>query len=417
MIDLGVVTDPSPHAPWRPRLPRPRFALPVVLVACGLLAGSAAGRGGPLFEPPIHVAVEPGADFRLTPDSLYVTGADRTELSAYAIPTGERRWTTTVPPIAGFNLTPAGDLALVLAPDERMRTLALDARTGEVRWRRDGAAIWVSPDSRRAVMADDAVFTDTRASRPLMSIVDLATGTRLATEPIHLRRSGELTVVTESGPDGEHVAGIRIATSPDAPQWLDFATGARHALPLADTTEAYLLVGDLLVGYRASEIRAYDRDGTQLRWVLPDAREAGSTLCGPWLCALLGDDLAAVDPADGRVRWRSPWHFVIGLHGRTLAVRVGPGINGMAVMDAGTGRVLRELPQWRPLAAGGDVTRFPVLVPQRSGVFQVAVLDVDRMVAYPLGAFSGDTGVCQSVPGFVACPTEPAQITVWRYGH
>ncbi len=416
MIDLGVVTDPSPRAPSRPWLPRPRAAFPATLLACALLWGSVAGHGEPRFDPPVRVRVEAGADFRLAPDGLYVTGANRADLAAYSVITGQRRWTASGPPVAGYNITPAGGLVLVLVPSPKMRTLALDARTGEVRWRRDGAAIWVSPRSDRAVIGNEAVVTDTSAAQPRISIVDLRTGAELATEPIHLRLSGQPTVVAEIGPDGERVAGIRIAALPDEPQWLDFASGRRHALPLADTTEGYFLAGDLLVGYRASEIRAYDRSGTRLRWVLPDARGAGSLMCGPWLCALIDDELAAVDPASGRVRWHSPWRFMIGLGERTLAVRSGPEANGMAVVDGATGRVIRELPQWRPLPATGYRTRFPVLVPQRPGVFQVAVLDLDRLVAYPLGAYSGDTGVCQSVPGYVACPSGPDEITVWHYG-
>jgi hypothetical protein len=416
VIDLGVVTDPPPNVPWRLRLPRARAAFPAILLACLLLSGSAAGHGRPMFDPPVRVPVQAGSDFRLAPDGLYVTGVHRTDLAAFSVRTGQRRWSVALPPIAGFNITPAGDLVLVLVPGSAMRTMALDARTGEVRWSRAGAAIWVSPRTDRAVIATDAVFTDTRATRPLMSVVDLRTGAELVTEPIHLRRSGELTVVVEIGPDGEQVAGIRIATPPDEPQWLDFASGQRHALPLADTTEGYLLAGDLLVGYGASEMRAYNRAGTRLRWVLPDAREAGSTMCGPWLCALMDDDLVAVDPASGTVRWRSPWQFIVGLRERTLAVRFAPEPVGMAVFDAGTGRVLRELPHWRPLPASGYRTRLPVLVPQRPGVFEVAVFDLDRLVAYPLGAFSGDTGPCQSVPGYVACPSRPEEITVWRYG-
>lgn len=418
VIDLGVVSDeaplPEPARPWPPR----RAVFAAVVLVCAVLPGGAAGAGRPMFAPPVTVAVDGRVDFRLAPDGIYVSGPDRRELAAYSVDTGKRRWVTSLPPITGFGITPAGNLVLVLASTGGpLETLAVDARTGVVRWRHAGAAMWVSADGDRAVLADDAVFTDTRSDRPLMSIVDLRTGAQVATEPIHLRRAGDLTAVVEVGPGGEQLAGVRIAAPLGGSLWLEFASGERRLLPLADTTEVYLVVDDLLVAYGSSEVRAYDRTGGRLRWTLPGARAAASMSCGRWLCALIDETMVAVDPADGTVKWRSPWQFMIGLGDRTLAVRAGgPGPEGMAVVDAATGQVLRELPLWRPLPANGYRTRLPVLVPQAPGTYQVAVLDLNRLIAYRLGAFSGDTNGCQSVPGYVACRTTAGEITVWGYG-
>jgi hypothetical protein len=116
----------------------------------------------------------------------------------------------------------------------------------------------------------------------------------------------------------------------------------------------------------------------------------------------------------GEVRWRAPWPFASGPGVRLLAYRLGSnGPRGSAVIERGTGAVLAEMSDWRPLTVG-ERRWVPMVQPVTGRSFALGVLDLDRLVVFPLGTLPG-YGDCRSEGGYVACRLTTDEIKVWRY--
>jgi hypothetical protein len=149
-------------------------------------------------------------------------------------------------------------------------------------------------------------------------------------------------------------------------------------------------------------------------WSRPGWIEPMSVMCGVWLCVSTPTQTLALDPSTGQVRWKADWPYASGPGSRLVAYRMGSsGPRGVAVVEPGTGRVLYELSDFRPLTVG-EPRWVPVLQPDTVGSYELGVLDLKRLLVIPLATLIG-YGDCRAGGGYVACRLAGGQIKVWGY--
>jgi hypothetical protein len=419
VIDLGLVNDPAvslgEYAPVRLQA-----IVAIVLAICvAVLPAGASAAARPLFASPLTIPIDASAQFGIAGDGIYVARQDLHEVIAYSLSTGARRWAVPMPPSAGFTVAGAGDIVLFGFSGNTQETVALQAHDGAERWRLTGVPVWLRRDGQRAAVVSRPDPPSPEATTaPAVSLVDVRTGATLvtaedapvqlmieATDDIGWRMAGVSTPALRAGAGPGGTAG---------PHWLDFASGREYPLPPASTNDAYVLAADLLLLVAPEGIQAYERDSLRPRWSLAGRMEPTSAMCGAWLCVSTRDETLALDPLSGQVRWRAPWPFASGPGARLMAYRLGSnGPRGSAVIERGTGRLLIELADWRPLTVG-ERRWVPMVQPVTAQTFALGILDLDRLVIFPLGTMSG-YGDCRSEGGYVACRLSTDEIKVWRY--
>jgi hypothetical protein len=382
--------------------------LAVVLVAMSVFWLGAAGPPGPDLAPE-HIV--DGVFDRLVLDpvrAFTVRGhSASSRIDAYALGNGLHLWSTAVRGTVIRMLVDSGVL-LVSADD----LVALDARTGRVRWRQRSATLLGNA-------AGVAIVTTTPG---VLGGLDIGTG-----EPrwaANISPSARTVIEYEAGrprivdmadwyPDG--ALDLRDPVTGDLRTHVLIGRGADSA------ADAYLVDGSLLLSETESAgIRWYNgENGNQ--GSLPKLGftvTSGVVRCGAMVCIGNNGGLTALDLATGRQMWHvDRWNVFRGLTPSVAvafdATGIDTGYTG-ALIDPASGRVLDDLSGWQPTDAtlGPQVALWQRL-PAR-GVL-VAVHNGHTGLRLVVGRVSGWAGTptCELNATFLAC-YGGEELAVWR---
>jgi hypothetical protein len=121
------------------------------------------------------------------------------------------------------------------------------------------------------------------------------------------------------------------------------------------------------------------------------------------------------------VRWSTRrWQYASTLdEERLIGYALGSAADGIGVLDARTGRTLRDLrPEATRVFPTG--TQRPLLGrpdAARRDRYWFSELDVDPAAVRPLGSLTGiDWQTCQAAGNLLACQTVDQRLRVWRHG-
>ena len=408
LIDL----DRLPSAPVEP--PAGARLRPAALVAAVILlltlGGAAPGAPG---LTPVLTLTAPVTAFRLAGAALFL--GTTTEVRRYDLPAGTARWTrafsSDVQDVRYDETT--GVVIAVASRDPRLT--ALEAGSGRVLWTADGADSVVISTSRGGVL------TETNFTGPAqLRLADARTGRLVWTREVD--PSGFL------GPDGLYEDGsaqvVVVGSGGDVTvlRYSDGAVLGRGDMGLGAEpgTDRSILANSVVlsvVGERIYLSRRLRGKTTLTAFSVPPLTRLweadGGPLglvndCGRVICVADTRFVTGVDAADGAVRWTQPaWSSAFRYDADRLFAYDNQEDTGAALLDAATGRVLRDLGHSRNL--GGLVLRTEgrqtfVSVPE-PGTANLRTVGVMRDVAWFRCAGQG---------GYLVCPTLAGETSLWR---
>ena len=317
------------------------------------------------------------------------------EISAFLLQTGERVWRKATKPKRmrssnlGGGLTVADDTVYVV--DGVAESLALDAKTGEIKWRVD---VGTPGRSAPTVVGNRMVFgtiderliaLDATSGRQLWTYAATASATIVFGQPA----PAIVDNVVLAGFGSGDVAAIRIETGESV--WSDTlgAAGGRnsildfssvHGLPVISDGTAYVIsLGQVLT---AIDIRS----GRRL-WERTVSGKDNLVIVGNWLFVLSSDQqMACLNKLDGHVRWVTVlprfrkaksqkqaivWSGPVLANGKLICVSDFPK-QGMITVDAVTGKL------GQPVKLGSTSPLTPVVA---HGMLLV-ITDDGRLTAY-----------------------------------
>jgi hypothetical protein len=361
--------------------------------------------------------------FEVVGDLLFVVES-RTRWGAYDLATGRRRWSLERSDSASVGLWVSGD---VLVDQRYGLGRAFDPVTGEVRWagmRARGDAIsWstfrAAPGAGAGVVAGYR-WTAPDALAHRFAGVDLATGAvRWQAVPelaVQLQLTGDPPRVVSIAADGR--VELRAPDSGEvlASRLLPAATGRAG---LTGGVQVIVLSDRLVLASHdpdALVLRGYAVDTLTPRWELAIPAAPDGSLwrpverCGSMLC--VGLVATVVDPVTGRVAWtargRQPLHPV---GDRFLAYDQRGELR--ALVDARTGRTVRDLSGWRAVVpAGAAPDRLLLTRPAAGAGTRVARLDPASLALTDLGLLPGRPELCRPYRSGLVC-RDHDRLWVW----
>ncbi|MER7456955.1 PQQ-binding-like beta-propeller repeat protein [Micromonospora sp. NPDC126480] len=422
LIDLGELRDDHrPEPPVRRRRPGTgAWGFPVVLLLALLtLVASVPVPGRETVVVPAGLGVD-----RMVVGDLLLVVAPRTpqaserSMTAYRLPGVERVWQAPVPVDGEFwHATARGDVVLVTGnspQDQRSATMALDARTGEHRWRLPGSAVDLADGN---VLLEESSIEGGYTFRA----VDPCCGTprwqlRLPLGEVRYRFAGPgLDRLVTRDPEG--LVEVR-----------DTGTGAVLAAadldPAGDDKWSPDIVGDLLFvsSGSAPEVTAYGLDRLDRRWRATAPANVFAVDCGAAVCfQSRSGAVRAVDAATGRPAWNlEGWSDVWALSGRLLAVRfdvTGGNRPYLAALDPATGAIRAELGRWELAHSPRRDEPLIGLRPHPGGGLFVAELDLAAGVVRPLDVLPEAAGDCEVARWHLLCRRPDASLGLWPLRH
>ncbi|GIF19133.1 hypothetical protein Ate02nite_18630 [Paractinoplanes tereljensis] len=412
LIDLDrplPVPDPG-SARTRMRSALLLVALVAILLALG---GAAPARHGLTS---VLTVDEPVTSAELGAGSLFL--ATPKEVRRYALPAGTRVWTTSSE-VSVQNLWVDEDAGVVLVlasgDGDGDSLTALDAGTGRQLWSRPATDTLVITLSRGGLLTQTGfgevarlTLDDSRTGRRLWSR-EVDPAGFLGPDEMYEGRSSMIVAVGATGSvvvlsyaDGSVLA--------DGNLELTLRTTADHSVPANFTSVS--VVGDKLYLSRRvlgrASLAAYSVRPLAELWRSEGGPTGTVTDCGPVLCVADTRWVTGVDPAGGGVRWEQPaWGVAYRYDGRRLFAYDNQEDARAALLDAGTGRVLRTLGQSRQL---GDL----ILRSDGSRTF-VTVPDPATGDLRTVGAVTDAAWFrCQVGGDYLICPTLRGDTSVWR---
>ncbi|MBG6103020.1 MULTISPECIES: PQQ-binding-like beta-propeller repeat protein [Micromonospora] len=420
VIDLGELRHDSDPDPM-PRPPRghgrPLRCALVLLLALVTLAAAAVS---PPRRTPVTLQAQRGSDIMVDGDLLLVmepvnTSTRQGRLSAYRLPGGELVWQAPLSAEARYwGMKPLGGMLLAtgfeIGPEGRdILTVALDRATGAYRWQQPGSVSRLADGNLLLRSGGETLPSNLRAVDPCCGTVRWQLPP--TTAEVSVRDTGHgvdrLVLNQENG-----MVEVRDATTGAALAHADMRPpgGARLGIDLID---------DLLLAIDrgSGTINAYGLDRLDRRWTRASGPIEFALDCGPIVCLRTGgNELQALDPATGDVRWRSDrwlWGWPYG--GRLMANISGFGpMEQYVVIDALTGRQLADLGKWElyQLDVGGrlvGIRRHP------DGGMLVSELDIAAGKVRIVDVLPDATGECQAITGYLVCSAAAAgSYQLWK---
>jgi hypothetical protein len=425
---------PAPAGSWRDRWGgwlRPAAAAASLLLIL-VLAGSAVAR--PVLTQVRSLPTVSDRAAELGSDRLFVTqsGSESTTvITAYPLPVGAPLWRAPMShqSVDGLQLVPEAGVLLAWTstnggPDRQFTVI--DANTGQARLRSSDAALAdMRPDGRMLLSRPGSVG-------PSLSLVDLRSG-----EVVWMQQQAHPTevAVAQSSTGGPGSRRIALRSPDGTAQILDEDTGSvlvtgRLPAPVATVQSTGLdqvglsVIGDqvLIVEPRGEDtlVTAYDLVRLGRRWQVtvpgPAFTVAG---CGPVLCMQADRGLFTLDPASGRIRWRSSqWQAAWFTEAWLVALAPQSG-DRFTIVDPVDGRPLLDLGQWslRSLPRPGASALLIASKPGRPGAW-LGLLDESTFTVRTVGWLpDADRARCQvsrAAPVYVVCAVNH-RVTVWRY--
>ncbi|MET8357094.1 PQQ-binding-like beta-propeller repeat protein [Micromonospora sp. NPDC005171] len=420
VIDLGELRyDPDPEPMPRPPRAhgRPLRCALVLLLALVTLAAAAVS---PPRRAPVMLPARLGSDVMVDGDLLLLmepsdTSTRQARLSAYRLPGGEPVWQAPLPAEARYwGMTSLAGVLLAtgyeIGPEGRdTLTVALDRATGAYRWQQPGTVSKLTDGNLLLRSGGEALPSSLRA-------VDPCCGT------VRWQLSGISADVT--------VRGTELGVDRVVLNQLDGPVEVRDAITGAVLARADLrppdggpigldLTKDLLLAIDrgSGTVTAYGLDQLAPRWTRARLHVDFTLDCGPVLCVRTGNnELQALDPATGEVRWRSTqWGWAWPTGGRLMANLSGVGpLEQYIVLDALTGRQLADLGRWElfQLGVGGrlvGIRRHP------DGGVLVGELDIAAAKVRIVDVLPDATGDCQAITGYLMCSaTTAGSYQLWK---
>jgi outer membrane protein assembly factor BamB len=417
LIDLDATPAPRPAR----RRSRPFRGL---LVLGLLLAVSLGGATAPPSPPPAPVILAGDfADYAfLQGNRLFVVSPGRggTQiLRTYRLPGAALAGQVTIGLAGGSvsGVAQAGGTLLVAIGDPSV-TLAVDATTGRELWEFGAAVVGVSPGtvllSSAPTQSDAAVWALDARSGEVRWRVRQPDG-------------GLLTLPGLPSFSGMPSAAGRAPA--DLPRWL-IATTAKGLVTAYDTGTGrpiatvratppdvtYASSGQFVVGSGSAGLAAYALPPLTRRWHAPV--DPGTDLlqadCVAVLCAYHGEDgVSAVDPATGRTLWNSDVWTSLEPLGSSLVAAVGEGsLEGLrlTVLDPVTGRSRGDFGGWRAIGGPDGSIRYA----QHPGpVTYFGELDPASRTVRLLGQVAGLSGHCDAAGGALICRRLDGSLAIW----
>ncbi|GIM91501.1 outer membrane protein assembly factor BamB family protein [Paractinoplanes toevensis] len=429
IIDLGEVTEEAvaPSVPVNiPQLRR--LALALLSVAGVLVLAGAAPAASTGVRQLWSTPLRQGESWSLSADTVYLTRLDD-KVSAYNLTTGELRW--SVP--AGAELGDprprlVGDLLLVPADPvmisqeeadgsryyyETVRTtIALDAATGEERWRVSGEA-YASGESGTLLISDH----DEQARTTRLRLIRLTDGGEVWNRPVPaapswtpIRNDGRIVaiaVATEGGllsvydyADGQLRRSTRFSS----------ATTSKRSVTLMPAGSYLVVMRDLPVG---SETAVYDAEDLRRLWYTTQST-AYVTACGDGLCDIGGGAIVGRLPRTGKEVWTLAGMRDMTLLGHDRMIVTGDAVTGDNYLaDPVTGTTIGAPIVGRMVYPqdSGDMPMFlrpAVEPPGRLALVAVNPADGTQRTLGTVPPLAAED-VCITTSGYLACVRTGAQ--------
>jgi outer membrane protein assembly factor BamB len=428
VIDLDLPAPPAAEPPARVRSRR-RVLSVVVVLAVALLVPAAAVAQTAVLVPTRTVWVAGTSSGFPLGDTLYIAQQqpDR-RVTAYPLAGGPSRWSTVVPQLQGFvQFADLGEVIVATAYNEgaqRPYTVALDRRTGAVRW--DAAADLLARDPARGrVLLGDFPLPRDAGDSPPGEVVAVTAGTGERVWVYH-RDGGCLIDLPD--PVGNATAGLAVLCDREL-SVVDLGIGRVRATTQVPATSLVpgsifgrglaALDDRLLVSAPASGhsvLTAFGYPDLRLQWRTElDLGNYGIAECGRLLCLFSSPFALALDRADGRVAWRlRAGGSVESVDDRYVAIEQAAQGTIQLVDTAGGATVLR-LTGWIPARyeVGAPIFYRSEALARR---LYLAVLDSGRalrlldVVPEP----DGDVVGCVTADRYLVCRTVKDAIQVWR---
>lgn len=426
VIDLGEVREAPAGAdqrpPWTPRQRR-AFGVVGALVLALLAAGAAPVRPTlAMLELPAgigdrHVISDSTDAVYLLSPSVDALGRGEREIVKYRVPDGREVWRTRVSTEGPFRTGVAeGDVLFLLAEAYEPETIALDAGTGKVLWRRAG---WLGGnDSGQVLLSHDPREEETA----LYVALDPRTGVErwsLAVPREEMVLYDEERLVRWRRDGAVEVRDLRtndvVIRGQVPPPELD---------PLVDGNPGVQIVDGLLlvagkVGQRPITT-AYHLDDLRVAWQadidLMDQYVNGECADDSTLCVGgVEPGVRVIERATGRTRWVSAeWHWLWRVGAALLAFGSPPEPSRIAVIDPADGREIADLGQWGtlPMASNRDGRLYAARTDPGTGRSWIAELDPVAGVTHVLGVVP-DSFACETSRIVITCRRAGGAVAVW----
>jgi outer membrane protein assembly factor BamB len=340
----------------------------------------------------------------------------------------------------------AGTVFVTMAEGDQQApvTVAVDAATGQVRWRGPGAALAMSPDAMTVLTVRG------ESGGQIWRGLRVDTGTQVWGLPV----DGADRLYFGSRPAGpaafdERLPGVWttstvvvLSAARGTAQTRDLATGAvgrsgRVVPPGTGIVAAWTPDDQLLVQRADGALAAFALASLDPLWSVPDVGTTDATSCGPAIRAGNRALVRALDRRTGRELWQQKAVGAAGLAlpGRTDGPLLGYPMNaegglatvGPSILAPDTGRVTMDLAGWRPVDADGP--RLLLLRQERpDGDATIGVADLDSLTQRTVGTVPGvrvlvgdpfdskeDTlEGCRAAASWLTCRRADGAISVWR---
>lgn len=396
------------------------LAVVVLLLVCA--AGSVPHR--PALRQVLRLTADAPDTFSLTGDTLLVVRHPTAGggLTAYTFDDDRPRWRTEVTPPTAFALRVGAGRILVNQRAEagrRVRTVALDARTGARLWGHNGRMVPVDgAGTGLAVLDVPSYFGAGRRVEVAVTAVDLGTGREVWTVPVP--SSAAVLPVPGTPPR------LVMVHDTGRVELRDFADGrvsATAQLPPADygPDNPTVIGTTMLLRHPTGSglgVTAYDRDTFAERWRRPEPVEVDAVRgCGPLLCLVGRAGVRAVDPATGAQRWYRPaWRTVEARAGRLLAYGTRASVADLlAMIDPATGAELVDLRQWRAVPAVAEADLLLARVDPEQGSTVLGIVEPAGRAVRVLGPLPPGAGDCRGGQQRLACRSGDGAIIGWTY--
>jgi outer membrane protein assembly factor BamB len=445
VIELGVVTDGGEDAAGPADRPLRRtevrgllLAVAVALSLFGLTASALPVSHGP--EQLWQVPFRQGTDaFTVTADAVYVLSPDDETVTAYAARTGEQLWSATglrgaswVGGVeSGVMLLPADNTTVQLEHSDggeifrqfTRQTVALDTVTGRQLWRQSGD---LAVSTGGLVLLAD--WNEDGATARTLRVVRVRDGSPVWSLPAH-----DLETWTTASPLGTGADRLLTVSPRGEVTVYDLADGRKvssgritwHGQGREEETYTNLAVeGRILylenVTAGQARVSALDTETLRELWHTDYRTYGGFMPCGPVLCLSSLQGTSGYDPATGRLRWtRAGAVNAFPLSGTLLLVD-DQNAGRQALIEAGTGREVRNLSDSTLVWSGWRTDDTPYVLrstEQPPGRTVVGELDGETGAVRVIGTMAPvSDGSCQSAAALLICVSPDQRLTVMGVG-
>ncbi|MFU8871391.1 PQQ-binding-like beta-propeller repeat protein [Micromonospora sp. SL4-19] len=420
VIDLGELrADDPPDPPARPprAAGRPFRSVVVLLAALVTLAGAAPA--------PRRVAATvpggPGAAVFVVADRVYVVeppdperGVGR-QLVAYRATAGRPQtvWRVPLPGDGDAAMASGVDSWLLLAcravtNNAGWETLALDAATGRLGWRRPGVAFRAGDavllHTSEGEGADETRRLEVGTGRTLWSLPTPSNELSLSYGPSGIERL-VLMHDSDTAEVFDATSGVRLVAR-------DLGSGAPPGRRFVMTAVGLLLVIQDVSG----TVTGYDLDTLDRRWSVSLPRVSYVDRCGRSLCAYRQDGgVGVLDPATGATRWTDRRWLAApaAADGRLLVEQPTATTSTLAVVEEATGRLVADLGKWQ-VVPGADRDD-PVIGVRLGGDGRLIIAELDPVAGHARirDALRGAVGDCSFGGALLVCRRIDGRFALW----